>query len=136
MWLKPTGPEHKYRATRSLKTREWLLTILALTLVTTCGWTVALGMWEAQHISCLPLPYIPLNDLKEFLSIVVSSVWANISLNKMIKVIHVIVLEAVGWGIRFPAGSWLWSSSMLPLEPPFCLRNPEASLGPVFFATS
>lgn len=44
------------------------------------------------------------------------------------EVINVILLEAVGWGIGLPTGLWLWSPKMLPLEPPLCLRNPEASV--------
>lgn len=74
------------------------------------SWVVAFGVWKAEGISCLSLLCIPLNDLRAFLLIVVSSLWANINLIKMMEVTNVILLEAVGWGIGLPVGLWLRSN--------------------------
>lgn len=104
------------------------MNVLTLDPVPTYSWVVTLGVCKAECITSLSLPCIPFSDLRAFLLIVVSSLWANINLNKMMEVINVILLEAMGWGIGLPAGLWLWSSNMLPLEPPLCLRNPEASV--------
>lgn len=114
IWLKPTGLEHKYRPALFVKTRRWFLNVLTLDPFPTYSWVVALGVWKAEGISCLSLPCIPLNNLRAFILIVVSSLWANINLNKMMEVTNVILLEAVGWGIGLPAVLWLWSNKMLP----------------------
>lgn len=118
IWLKPTGLEHKHRPALSVKTPEWFLNVVTLDPIPTYSWIVALGVWKTDCIGRLSLPCIPFSDLRAFLLIVVSSLWANINLNKMMEVINVILLEAVGWGIGLPAGLWLWSNKMLPPEPP------------------
>lgn len=99
IWLKPTGLEHKHRPALSVKTPEWFLNVVTLDPVPTYSWIVALGVRKTGGISRLSLPCIPFSDLRAFLLIVVSSLWANINLNKMTEVINVILLEAVGWGI-------------------------------------
>lgn len=118
IWLKPSGLEHKYRPALSVKTPRWFLNVLTLDPVPTYIWVVALGVCKAEGISCLFLPCIPFSDLRAFILIVVSSLWANINLNKMMEVTNIILLEAVGWRIGLPAWLWLWSNKMLPLEPP------------------